>query len=108
MLTELAFDSGVRFGIDLTSGRLEFHDALRAELRERLKSDVRVERLIGEWLSDEKRNSDELEELLWQAHTQRYLRTSGRELNHQALTDLVKVFDAKDAGGGLPARGDHR
>ena len=54
MLTELAFDSGVRFGLDLASGRLEFHEALRAELRERLKSDIRVERLIGEWLSDER------------------------------------------------------
>ena len=94
MLTELAFDSGVRFGIDLTSGRLEFHEALRAVLRERLKSDDRVARLIDEWLSDEKRTSDELEELLWQAHSQRYLRTEGRELNHQALTDLENVFDA--------------
>ncbi len=94
MLTELAFDSGVRFGIDLTSGRLEFHEALRAELRERLKSDDRVARLIGEWLSDEKRTSDELEELLWQAHSQRYLRTAGRELNQQALTDLSDAFDA--------------
>ncbi len=69
MLTELAFDSGVRFGLDLASGRHEFHEALRAELRERLKSDVRVERLIGEWLSDEKRNSDGLEDLLWRAHS---------------------------------------
>ena len=94
MLTELAFDSGVRFGIDLTSGRLEFHEALRAELRERLKSDDRVVRLVGEWLSDEKRTSDELEELLWQAHSQRYLRTAGRELNQQALTDLENAFDA--------------
>src|SRR5208283_4724275 len=93
MLTELAFDSGVRFGLDLASGRLEFHDALRAELRERLKSDVRVEQLIGEWLSDEKRNSESLEELLWQAHSQRYLRTSGRELNQQSLSDLMKTFD---------------
>ena len=94
MLTELAFDSGVRFGIDLTSGRLEFHEALRAELRERLKSDDRVARLIGEWLSDEKRTSDELEELLWQAHSQRYLRTPGRELNQRALIDLANAFDA--------------
>ncbi len=77
MLTELAFDSGVRFGLDLASGRLEFHEALRAELRERLKSDVRVERLVGEWLSDEGRTADKLEELLWQAHSQRYLRTAG-------------------------------
>jgi exodeoxyribonuclease V beta subunit len=95
MLTELAFDSGVRFGLDLASGRLEFHDALRAELRERLKSDVRVEQLIGEWLSDEKRNSEGLEELLWQAHSQRYLRASGRELNQQALSYLMKAFDEK-------------
>ncbi len=94
MLTELAFDSGVRFGIDLTSGRLEFHEALRAELRERLKSDDRVTRLIGEWLSEEKRTSDELEELLWQAHSQRYLRSPGRELNQRALIDLATAFDA--------------
>src|SRR5271156_5574360 len=93
MLTELAFDRGVRFGLALASGRLEFHDALRAELRERLKSDVRVEQLMGEWLSDEKRNSESLEELLWQAHSQRYLRTSGLKLNQQALSDLMKGFD---------------
>jgi exodeoxyribonuclease V beta subunit len=93
MLTELAFDSGVRFGIDLASGRLEFHQALRAELRERLKSDARIERLIGEWLSDDGSTLDELEDLLWRAHTQRYLRTGGRELNQQALTDLAAAFD---------------
>ena len=93
MLTELAFDSGMRFGLDLASGHLEFHEALRAELRERLKSDDRVARLIGEWLSDENRTSDDLEELLWHAHSQRYLRTPGRELNQQALTDLANAFD---------------
>ncbi len=93
MLTELAFDSGVRFGLDLASGRLEFHEALRAELRERLMSDDRVARLIGEWLSDEKRTSDDLEKLLWNAHSQRYLRTPGRELNQRALIDLANAFD---------------
>src|SRR5258707_4202232 len=93
MLTELAFDSGVRFGLDLASRRHEFHEALRAELRERLKSDRRVERLVGEWLSDERRDSDSLEDLLWRAHSQRYLRTSGRGLNQQALTDLTNTFD---------------
>ena len=95
MLTELAFDSGVRFGLDLASGRHEFHEAIRAELRERLKSDGRVKRLVAEWLSDEKRTSDSLEDLLWRAHSQRYLRTTGRELNRKALTDLAKTFDAK-------------
>ena len=95
MLTELAFDSGARFRIDLTNGRLEFHESIRAELRVRLKSDVRVARLIGEYLSDEKRTSDDLEELLWRAHSQRYLRTRGRALNQQALTDLANAFDAK-------------
>jgi exodeoxyribonuclease V beta subunit len=95
MLTELAFDSGVRFGLDLAGGRLEFHEALRAELRARLKSDVRVELLIGEWLSDERRTADELEELLWRAHSQRYLRTAGRQLNQYALTDLTTSFDEK-------------
>jgi exodeoxyribonuclease V beta subunit len=94
MLTELAFDSGVRFGLDLASGRLEFHEALRAELRERLKSDARVQRLVAEWLSDGGRSSEKLEVLLWQAHTQRYLRTAGHNLNQQALTDLMNAFDA--------------
>jgi exodeoxyribonuclease V beta subunit len=95
MLTELAFDSGVRFGLDLAHGRLEFHEALRAELRERLKSDECVQRLIAEWLSDEKRTSAKLEDLLWRAHSQRYLRTAGRDLNQQALTDLASAFDAE-------------
>src|SRR6266481_8167839 len=95
MLTELAFDSGVRFGLDLASGRREFHEALRAELRERLKSDARVARLVGEWLSDERRSSDSLEDLLWRAHSQRYLRTTGRERNQKALTELADRFDAK-------------
>ena len=94
MLTELAFDSGVRFGLDLASGRHEFHEALRAELRERLKSDDRVKRLISEWLSDERRSSGGLEDLLWRAHSQRYLRTSGRELSQKALADLMNAFDA--------------
>jgi exodeoxyribonuclease V beta subunit len=94
MLTELTFDSGVRFGLDLTSGRHEFHEALRAELREQLKSDARVERLVAEWLSDEKRTSGTLEDLLWRAHSQRYLRTAGPEINRQALTCLMNAFDA--------------
>jgi exodeoxyribonuclease V beta subunit len=94
MLSELAFDSGVRFGLDLASGRREFHEAMRAELRARLKSDERVDRLVTEWLSDEKRTADTLEDLLWQAHSQRYLRSAGRELNRQSLADLLKQFDA--------------
>ncbi|MGC2304990.1 UvrD-helicase domain-containing protein [Candidatus Binatus sp.] len=99
MLTELAFDSGVRFGLDLASGRHEFHEAVRAELRERLKSDNCVERLVGEWLSDERRTSDSLEDLLWRAHAQRYLRTAGRERNQKALTDLANTFDPKMLAG---------
>jgi exodeoxyribonuclease V beta subunit len=95
MLTELAFDSGARFGMDFTSGRLEFHNAVRAELRERLKSDARVQRLIAEWLSDERHTSDKLEDLLWRAHSQRYLRTGGPERNSQAFRDLSNEFDAK-------------
>ncbi|HYK64096.1 MAG TPA: UvrD-helicase domain-containing protein, partial [Patescibacteria group bacterium] len=95
MLTELAFDSGVRFGLDLASGRREFHEAMRSELRERLKSDAGVDRLVTEWLSDEKRTADTLEDLLWQAHSQRYLRTAGHELNQQSLSELLKNFDAK-------------
>jgi exodeoxyribonuclease V beta subunit len=94
MLTELAFDSGVRFGLDLASGRREFHEAIRAELRERLKSDARVARLVGEWLSDEKRDADGLEDLLWRAHSQRYLRTNAHERNQKALNDLTNAFDA--------------
>jgi exodeoxyribonuclease V beta subunit len=94
MLTELAFDSGVRFGLDLASGRREFHESLRAELRERLKSDARVARLVREWLSDEKRDSDGLEDLLWRAHSLRYLRTKAYERNQKALDDLTDAFDA--------------
>jgi exodeoxyribonuclease V beta subunit len=92
MLTELAFDSGMRFGLDLTSGRAEFHEALRAELRERLKSDTRIDRLVAEWLSDD--TYDALEALLWQAHSQRYLRTAGGLLNQEALTFLINAFDS--------------
>ncbi|MFZ2063916.1 MAG: UvrD-helicase domain-containing protein [Candidatus Binatus sp.] len=99
MLTELAFDSGVRFGLDLASGRHQFHEAVRAELRDELKSDSCVKRLVGEWLSDDRRTSDSLEDLLWRAHSQRYLRTAGRELNQKALTDLANTFDAKMLAG---------
>ncbi len=93
MLTELAFDSGARFGLDLTSGRFEFHAALRAELRDRLKADAIVKRLIGEWFSDERRDSEKLEELLWQAHSQRYLRSVEYKLNQHALTEFADAFD---------------
>ncbi len=99
MLTELAFDSGVRFGLDLASGRHEFHEAIRAELRERLKSDSCVERLVGEWLSDERRTSDSLEDLLWRPARNATCEVSGRELNQKALTDLANTFDAKMLAG---------
>jgi exodeoxyribonuclease V beta subunit len=105
MLTELAFDSGARFGLDLTSGRLEFHAALRAELRDRLKSDAAMKQLIGQWFSDEKRDWKKLEELLWQAHSQRYLRSLEYKLNQQAFTEFVDAFDgaALEAAFGLAA-----
>ncbi len=70
-LSELAFQSGMRFEIELTDGRANFHEAFRAELREHIATDETAKRLIEEWLAN--KSVANLEELLAAAYRKRYL-----------------------------------
>jgi exodeoxyribonuclease V beta subunit len=76
-LTELAFDSGVRFQLDLVDSRRAFHRAFRAELREGLATDESSRRLLAQWLERKDAAAREnlinsLEDLLHRAHVNRY------------------------------------
>lgn len=92
MLTELAFQSGARMSVEVADARTLFHEAFRAELRERLASDEWMGPLLGEWLDDD-RDSDRLEDLLFDAHRRRYLDSGATRRNTAAFMEFIATFD---------------
>jgi exodeoxyribonuclease V beta subunit len=94
-LTELAFHSGARFGVEMVDRESAFHEAFRAELRENLAGAEPLRRLLAQWLEDEQRTIDNLEKLLYEAHWRRYLDTDGPARSADACEALVRSFDAK-------------
>ncbi len=98
VLTDLAFDSGSGFHLELIEARLAFHRAFREELRERAAADETIRGLLGEWLTagdSPARVSqvDSLESLLYEAHFHRYLDTPALRRNLSAFAELSRVFD---------------
>lgn len=71
VLSELAFDSGMSFQVEVVDSRGAFHAAFRAELREQLASDGPARAMLAEWLGDG--TADSLEDLLYTAYRSRYL-----------------------------------
>jgi exodeoxyribonuclease V beta subunit len=70
VLTEFAFHSGARFGLDLDDGRRSFRAAFKAQLREHFAVDELMRAALAQWL--EEKSADELERLLFEAHRCRY------------------------------------
>ncbi|MDO8431518.1 MAG: UvrD-helicase domain-containing protein [Candidatus Binatus sp.] len=70
-LSELAFQSGMRFGIELTDAQSSLHEAFRAELREHFAVDPAAKKLSDEWLAN--KTVANLEEMLVAAYRKRYL-----------------------------------
>ncbi len=102
MLTELAFQTGTRFAVEVSDSRAMFHEAFRAELRERFALDEWMRRMLEEWLADERRTADRLELLLFDAHRRRYLESGAPARNVAALEDLFATFDAARIARELP------
>ena len=88
MLTELAFPTGARFGVEVGDARAMFHEAFRAELREQFASDEWMRGLLEEWLADDE-DADSLEKLLFSANRRRYLDSGAPERNASVISDLV-------------------
>jgi len=93
MLGDLAFDSGMRFIVDVAPGMKLFHEAFRTVLREHLAVDEDAVVLLGQWLDD--RDAVRLETLLYQAYRNRYLATGASARNRTAVEDLAASFDAR-------------
>lgn len=92
VLSDLAFDSGTRFAVDVAPGKKLFHEAFRTVLREHLAVDKDAAALLGQWLDD--RDAVKLENLLYQAHRNRYLATGALARNRTAVEELAATFDA--------------
>lgn len=93
MLTDLAFQSGTRMAVKVVDARTIFHEAFRAELRERFAHDEWMGPLLEEWLDDD-RDTDRLEALLFDAHSRRYLDSGAPARNAAAIRELIDNFDA--------------
>jgi len=97
VLTDFAFQSGARLGMDLIDSRLAFHRAFREQLRENFA--IEPHPLLERWLgqSDDRpsRGSviESLEELLFAAHANRYFAVGENVRNREALETLASGFD---------------
>ncbi len=88
MLTELAFQSGMRFRVEITDKQSSFHEAFRAELREHIEANASASELLSQWLNVH--NVEALEKLLLDAHRQRYLDT-GDPARHGSATSKQRA-----------------
>ncbi|HXZ87967.1 MAG TPA: UvrD-helicase domain-containing protein [Candidatus Binataceae bacterium] len=89
VLTELAFLTGTRFDLEVVDAHRPFHQAFRAELRERL-----AERggLLDAWLR-QGGSIDDLEALLLEAHQRRYLESSSPRRQEELAERFLQSFD---------------
>src|SRR5208283_666438 len=99
VLTDLAFDTGAAFGLEVVDARKAFHRAFRNSLREVLAVQGSTRELLDEWMTDgetarQPNRVDSLEGLLRDAHFNRYLQSGERERNQQAIATVAKTFDA--------------
>ncbi len=99
VLTDLAFDAGAAFGLEVVDAHKAFHRAFRSTLREVLAVQSSTRELLDEWMTDgetarQPNQVDSLEGLLRDAHFNRYLQSGAREQNEQAIGKLTETFDA--------------
>lgn len=85
ILSELAFQTGTRFEVEVTDTLSSFHEAFRAELREHIAGDQPARKLLAEWLA--KHSMRDLEKHLYNAHQKRYLLTDELARNAQLSVD---------------------
>jgi len=98
VLTDFAFQSRARLGLELIDSRLAFHRAFREALREKFA--VAPHPLLERWLAESgdapSRDSviGNLEKLLFAAHFNRYLAIGEDVRNRRALDALVCGIDS--------------
>ena len=74
ILSELAFQTGMRFEVDVTDTLSSFHQAFRAELREHMAGDRDAGTLLARWIEEHRKDPTQtLEDHLRTAHQKRYL-----------------------------------
>src|SRR6266404_6952128 len=98
-LSELAFQTGTRFEVEVTDALSSFHEAFRAELREHIAGDQAASKLLAEWLakytSPASRAYLRLEKLLFDTHQKRYLLANQSSGDPRAALALeVRITDA--------------
>jgi exodeoxyribonuclease V beta subunit len=98
MLSDLAFDTGTSFGLELVDSHRAFHRAFRTELREVLTVEDSCRTLLDEWMTygETARHPnlvDSLEDLLRQSHFNRYLESDERARNDRAISELAETYD---------------
>jgi exodeoxyribonuclease V beta subunit len=98
ILTDLAFDTGTAFGLEVVDAYRVFHRAFRSELREVLAVKESTRALLDEWMAEGEtaRHSnlvDSLEDLLRQAHFNRYLQSGALERSERAIDELAETFN---------------
>ena len=93
ILTDLAFHTGTRFGIETADGATLFHEAFRAVMREKQIANPGHAELIAQWSA----KIDELDKMLYEAHKQRY------EPGAVPPDDAAASLEAKAADLILPA-----
>ncbi|MGC1678956.1 MAG: UvrD-helicase domain-containing protein [Candidatus Binataceae bacterium] len=72
VLTELAFATGARFGIETADGRALFHEAFRAVLRENKIAGSEYAGPLKNWIADSGKSVDDLEKMLFEVNSKRY------------------------------------
>ncbi len=85
ILSELAFQTGTRFELEVTDTLSSFHEAFRAELREHIAGDQPARKLLAEWLAEH--SMQDLENHLYNAHQKHYLLTDELARNARLSAD---------------------
>ena len=98
ILTDLAFDAGSAFGLEVVDAHRVFHRAFRSELREVFAVRDSTRLLLDEWMTEGETARypnlvDSMEGLLREAHFNRYLQSGSRERNQVAVDELAEHFD---------------
>lgn len=77
VLTELAFDTGARFGTETADGRALFHEAFRAVMREKRIANAEYSEPLEKWIGDSGKSVDDLEKMLFEVNSNHYEPESG-------------------------------
>ena len=98
ILTELAFDTGAPFGLEVVDAHRVFHRAFRDVLREVLATSSSTRALLEEWMSEGETAGytnlvDSLEDLLRNAHFNRYTQSGAGERNRRTLAEFAATFN---------------